>query len=115
MSQGQEKDRILFVDDEPKVLEGLQRSMRKNRDAWEMEFVGGGQEALDLLQRQHFDAVVTDLAMPKMNGMQLLAELARRYPDIGRSSSPPHPTGRRSPKAASSPRTTCSSPATRRC
>ena len=40
------KRRILFVDDEPLVLQGLQRMLRAFRDEWEMLFVGTGAEAL---------------------------------------------------------------------
>ena len=38
--------RILFVDDEPMVLSGLQRSLRSMREEWEMAFVTSGSEAL---------------------------------------------------------------------
>ena len=41
------KKRILFVDDERKVLDGLQRMLRSMRSEWEMEFAVSGQEALE--------------------------------------------------------------------
>jgi CheY-like chemotaxis protein len=37
--------RILFVDDEPKLLDGLRRMLRIMRNEWEMEFAASGQEA----------------------------------------------------------------------
>ena len=43
--------RILFVDDEPKVLQGLQRSLRGMRSEWEMLFAGSGAEALKKMDK----------------------------------------------------------------
>ena len=78
------KKRILFVDDEQSLLDGLRRSLHNQRREWDMSFVLSGQEALDLMDQQSFDAVVTDMRMPAMNGVQLLAELVRRYPETVR-------------------------------
>jgi HD-like signal output (HDOD) protein len=78
------KLRILFVDDEPKVLQGLQRMTRSMRQEWEIATAGGGHEALDLLSRQPFDVVVSDMRMPVMDGAQLLSEVQKRYPQIVR-------------------------------
>jgi HD-like signal output (HDOD) protein/ActR/RegA family two-component response regulator len=72
--------RILFVDDEPKLLMGLQRSLRSMRNEWEMVFVASGAEALEVLARQSFDVVVTDMRMPGMDGAQLLEEVKKRSP-----------------------------------
>lgn len=78
------KRRILFVDDEPRVLQGLRRMLRSMRDEWEMAFAGGGQEALDILSMKPFDVVVTDMRMPGMDGAKLLSEVLRGYPQIVR-------------------------------
>jgi HD-like signal output (HDOD) protein/CheY-like chemotaxis protein len=72
--------RILFVDDEPMVLQGIQRSLRSARHEWEMEFANGGPEALELMSRNPFDVVITDMRMPGMDGAQLLEEVKSRYP-----------------------------------
>jgi len=76
--------RILFVDDEPMVLSGLQRSLRLMRTEWEMEFVTGGVEALQLMEQKSFDIIVTDMRMPVMTGAQLLEEVKRRFPQCFR-------------------------------
>jgi HD-like signal output (HDOD) protein len=80
----QTKRRIIFVDDEPMVLKGLQRTLRKMRDEWEMTFSSSSKEALDILGSGSFDVIVSDLRMPEMDGMQLLAEVKSKYPQVVR-------------------------------
>jgi len=74
--------RILFVDDEPLLLSGLQRSLRPLRKEWNAAFAPGGEEALELLAREPFDVIVTDMRMPGMDGAALLNEVMRLYPDM---------------------------------
>jgi len=74
------KKKILFVDDEPMILQGLQRMLRSMREEWEMTFVDGGEKALEAMAASPFDVVVTDMRMPVMNGAQLLMEVRRRHP-----------------------------------
>lgn len=74
------KKRILFVDDELLVLEGLQRMLRSMRAEWEMVFIDTGSKALELMAQTQFDVVVSDMRMPGMNGAELLAEVLKRYP-----------------------------------
>ena len=76
--------RILFVDDEPMVLSGLQRSLRSMREEWEMAFVTSGPEALELMEQQPFDIIVTDMRMPVMTGAELLEQVKRRFPQCFR-------------------------------
>jgi HD-like signal output (HDOD) protein/CheY-like chemotaxis protein len=75
---------IIFVDDEPRVLQGLQRLLRGFRNEWQMEFVESGQQALDRIAQVPFDVVVTDLIMPGIDGAQLLSEIKQRYPHMVR-------------------------------
>lgn len=74
--------RILFVDDEPLLLSGLQRSLRPLRKEWNAAFAAGGEEALAMLAREPFDVIVTDMRMPGMDGAALLNEVMRFYPDV---------------------------------
>src|SRR5664279_320359 len=78
------KQQILFVDDEPMVLQGLQRLLRAFRNEWDMAFVASGQEALAQLAEHPFDIIVSDMRMPGMNGAELLKEVMRRYPAMVR-------------------------------
>jgi HD-like signal output (HDOD) protein len=75
-----ELKRVLFVDDEQNVLEGLQRMLRPMRREWEMSFAADGPAALALSAERTFDVIVTDMRMPGMDGAQLLAEVMRLYP-----------------------------------
>jgi putative nucleotidyltransferase with HDIG domain len=75
------KKQILFVDDEPLVLQGLQRMLRSLRNEWDMEFVDGGAKALEVMAQRVFDVVVTDMRMPGMNGAELLNAIVVRHPD----------------------------------
>jgi HD-like signal output (HDOD) protein len=78
------KRRILFVDDEPMVLNGLQRTLRKMRHDWDMTFVGSGREALDVLGKKPMDVIVSDLRMPEMDGGRLLADVKKQHPQVVR-------------------------------
>jgi HD-like signal output (HDOD) protein len=73
--------RVIFVDDEPRVLEGLKRMLRPKRNEWDMTFVNSAQEALDALKKQPREVVVTDMRMPGMSGAELLEVVQREYPD----------------------------------
>lgn len=75
---------ILFVDDEPNILQGLQRLLRPMRREWEMCFAQGGAEALAILAEKKVDVLVSDMKMPGMDGAQLLEEVSNRYPHIVR-------------------------------
>ena len=76
--------RILFVDDEPRILEGLQRLLRSQRSRWEMAFAPGGEAALAMLAAEPFDVVVSDMRMPGMDGAALLACVKERFPQAVR-------------------------------
>lgn len=78
------KKRLLFVDDDPMVLSGLCRALHGMRQTWEMNFVGSADAALTALEKEHYDAVVSDMRMPGMDGAQLLEQIKQRYPDVVR-------------------------------
>lgn len=76
--------RILFVDDEPNVLQATRRATRDMRDEWEMHFAHGGEEALAMVAIECFDVVVSDMRMPGMDGAQLLSAIRIDSPATAR-------------------------------
>lgn len=75
--------RILFVDDEPKVLDALRALLRKF-NTWELSFVEGGERGLEIIQQESFDIVVSDLKMPKVDGALLLQSVQKLHPQAVR-------------------------------
>ena len=78
------KRKILFVDDELNVLQGLKRMLRGMRNEWDMAFAESGEEAMRLLEADPFEVVVTDMRMPGMNGAELLKRVQEKHPEIVR-------------------------------
>ena len=76
--------RILFVDDEPKILEGIGRMLRADRNRWDMQFAQSGEAALQAFEAGSFDVVISDLRMPGMDGATLLGHIRDRFPDTAR-------------------------------
>jgi HD-like signal output (HDOD) protein len=74
--------KILFVDDETHILRSLQRLML--RRPYEATFADNGHDALRLLDSQPFDAVVSDMMMPEMNGYDLLMKIRETHPSVAR-------------------------------
>jgi len=78
------KKQILFVDDQPEILSSLRRMLRPMRHQWDMQFVGGGKEALEVLAKVPHDVIVSDMRMPEMDGITLLTKVQKRYPAVVR-------------------------------
>lgn len=79
-AKGVSVKKILFVDDEPNILEGLSRMLFPMRRAWRMAFAQSGEEALKFLASEPFDVIVTDMRMPGMDGASLLQRVMEDYP-----------------------------------
>jgi putative nucleotidyltransferase with HDIG domain len=75
---------VLFVDDDPLVLQGLKRSLGEYGDEWSTDFTTSTREALEKLSKQSFDAIVTDMHMPEMDGIQLLDLVSKTTPGVMR-------------------------------
>ncbi len=73
------KSKILVVDDEPNVLLTVQAILRQ--EGYEVDAVGDGAAALELIPGRHYDLVLTDLKMPGLDGFAVLNEVRKRSPD----------------------------------
>lgn len=71
---------ILFVDDEPNVINGLKRMLFSMRNEWEISFANSGEDALNKMNSGSIDVIVTDMKMPQMNGSQLLEIVMKKFP-----------------------------------
>ncbi len=76
--------KVLFVDDDQGIINGLKRIMRSLRNEWDMHFVLDGQSALALLEKDRFDVIVSDMRMPGINGAELLSRVREKYPHMVR-------------------------------
>jgi HD-like signal output (HDOD) protein len=76
--------KILFVDDEQHILDGLANLLRKQRKRWQMSFALGAEAALGELRKADFDVVVTDMRMPGMDGAALLKRVKEEHPGTAR-------------------------------
>ncbi len=71
---------VLIVDDDPGTRALIRRSLEPEH--LELLVAGNGREALEILERQMVDLVLTDLYMPEVDGFELLATMLKRYPSV---------------------------------
>ncbi|MFC0215533.1 response regulator [Paenibacillus chartarius] len=75
--------KILIVEDQPNFRRGLVKLIEDGQHGWHVAGeAANGSEALDMLDCLQPDLVLTDIRMPKMNGIDFIAELRQRYPDM---------------------------------
>jgi len=75
-----EKKTVLFVDDDEEILRSLERGLLD--ESYNKLFVKSGKEALEALKRNKVHAIVTDMLMPEMSGLELLRIVRKDYPNI---------------------------------
>jgi CheY-like chemotaxis protein len=73
---------VLFVDDEETLLRIMVGRFEDYKDRFEVLTAGNGKEAIEILESKPIDLVVTDLKMPVMDGVELLAYMSANYPSI---------------------------------
>jgi len=71
---------VLVADDEPNLRRVLNAQL--TRDGYDVITVEDGQAALDAIEDNHVDVLISDLRMPKVDGMTLLKRVVREHPDI---------------------------------
>ncbi len=72
--------KILLVDDDEKFLSSTCRQLRRTGHA--ILTAGSGDAAMAVLNAQSVDLVITDILMPKQDGLQLILEIRRRWPQL---------------------------------
>jgi two-component system response regulator AtoC len=75
-----EREQILVVDDEPNLRRVL--SAQLARDGYDVHTAEDGEQALAILGEHHVDLVITDLRMPKVDGMELLRRALAMDPEL---------------------------------
>ncbi len=76
----EERVGVLVVDDEPEMRSLVQEVLQEH--GYSVEVAESGREALKRLSEQGYGVVVTDLRMKEMQGIELLSEIKRSYPDV---------------------------------
>jgi HD-like signal output (HDOD) protein/ActR/RegA family two-component response regulator len=83
MTRGEQpraRPRLLFVDDETAILDGLRHVFHPQRTRWDMRFACGGAQALERMEEEPAEVVITDMRMPGMDGLELLRQVQRHWP-----------------------------------
>jgi len=68
--------KILVVDDDILVLEALEELLKSS--GYEVRVATRGQEALEIVEKEHFDLLILDVVMPKMTGFDVCREVRKR-------------------------------------
>ncbi len=72
------------MDDESRILDGLKRMLRSMRNEWDIRYANSAEEALQILEKNAYDVIVSDVRMPAMDGIQLLMRIQKLYPHMVR-------------------------------
>src|SRR2546428_13202518 len=73
--------RVLIVDDDPALLQALPEALRLRMESVTVDTADSGEAALDLIAARDYDVIVTDIKMPGMDGLGLLAAIQTCRPD----------------------------------
>jgi DNA-binding NarL/FixJ family response regulator len=74
--------KVLIADDHPLMLQGIRRALEASDDIDVVGEARSGEEVLALVERRNPDLVLLDLHMPGLHGLETVAELKRRFPDV---------------------------------
>ncbi len=73
--------KILIVDDEEMMRGLLEKILR--REGYDVIAAEDGQQAVEILQKEKVNLVISDMKMPRMNGFELLKHVKQEYPNVG--------------------------------
>lgn len=77
-----ETAQILLVDDDPALLQALPRAVSLRMSNVQVHTAASASEALELLHQHEYDAIVSDIKMPGMDGLALLDITSQQYPEV---------------------------------
>ena len=77
-----ETAQVLLVDDDPALLQALPRAVSLRMSNVEVHTAASAPQALELLKQHEYDAIVSDIKMPGMDGLALLALTSQQYPEV---------------------------------
>ena len=72
--------KVLIVDDEETLTWGMAKSLSKDKDKYEVLIANNGREAINLLNENEIDLVISDIRMPDINGLDLLVNIKKEHP-----------------------------------
>ena len=72
--------RILFIDDEPSIIEVLRKILQF--EGYDVATATNGEEGLELFRQTPCDLVITDMVMPAKDGLQTILDLRKEKPDL---------------------------------
>jgi D-arabinose 5-phosphate isomerase GutQ/CheY-like chemotaxis protein len=73
-------DKVLIVDDDELFLDIIKQGLQQYKSQFQVLTAPDGEEAIEVLKREYISVLVTDLVMPKLDGLELLAHMTRSYP-----------------------------------
>lgn len=79
-----ERPVVLFVDDDPQLLDALRAALRRERRIYDLVFATRCVDALEVLEERPVDVVIADLRMPDMDGVELLGRIRTDHPTVVR-------------------------------
>lgn len=75
-------DKVLIVEDDLKLQKFLQTRLQKHKEEFEIILAYNGEEAIKVLEQKYISLLVTDIQMPKVDGLTLLAYINKKHPHI---------------------------------
>jgi two-component system NtrC family response regulator len=74
------KPKILLADDDKNAADGLRKILIQ--DGYDTSCVYTGNDALDLIDTEHFDIVITDMKLPDISGISIIEKVKKKDPNI---------------------------------